>query len=146
MDGHHAGRALARRLPLGGLERPPGTRAGLARHRHPRRGPARRGSADIVGVLDRGAVDRSCVRCSTRGDRARRFEVRLERLLDRLVGAETAADAPGRVLVPGEPEADAERRADAHGVVLDARHHGALVAIGERLGVPFPSATGGGAG
>src|SRR5262245_20847874 len=66
------------------------------------------------------------------------FERRLETYLDRLRSAETAPDAPGRVLVPGEPEAEAERRAEARGIVLDASHHRSLVDLGKRLGVPFP--------
>ena len=66
------------------------------------------------------------------------FERRLERYLDQLTAAETVPEAPGRVLVPGEPEAEAERRSDERGVVLDRRHHGALVELGRRVGVPFP--------
>lgn len=73
------------------------------------------------------------------------FEGRFESLLDQLVAAETAPGAAGRVLVPGEPEAEAERRSDAHGVVLDARHVADLTALGARLGVSFP-ATGGAGG
>ena len=67
------------------------------------------------------------------------FERRLEGYLVQLTSAETIPDAPGRVLVPGEPETEAERRADARGVVLDARHHRSLVELGERLGVAFPA-------
>ena len=67
------------------------------------------------------------------------FEARLERLLDQLVAAPTIPDAPGRVLIPGEPEAEAERRADEVGIVIDRQHHASLVAIGERFGSPFPA-------
>jgi LDH2 family malate/lactate/ureidoglycolate dehydrogenase len=67
------------------------------------------------------------------------FERGLEGYLVQLTSAETIPDAPGRVLVPGEPETEAERRADARGVVLDARHHRSLVELGERLGVAFPA-------
>jgi LDH2 family malate/lactate/ureidoglycolate dehydrogenase len=67
------------------------------------------------------------------------FEARLERLLDQLVAAPTIPDAPGRVLIPGEPEAEAERRADRMGIVVDRQHHASLVAIGERFGSPFPA-------
>jgi len=66
------------------------------------------------------------------------FAQRLEGYLDRLTSAETVPGAPGRVLVPGEPEADAERRSLARGVVLDRQHHGSLVDLGARVGVPFP--------
>ena len=69
------------------------------------------------------------------------FEGRLEGYLDQLTGAETVSDAPGRVLVPGEPEAEAERRADDRGIVMDQRHHRSLVEIGERLGLAFPDET-----
>jgi LDH2 family malate/lactate/ureidoglycolate dehydrogenase len=68
------------------------------------------------------------------------FELRLEGYLDQLTAAETVSDAPGRVLVPGEPEAEAERRADDRGIVMDERHHRSLVEIAERLSIPFPSA------
>jgi LDH2 family malate/lactate/ureidoglycolate dehydrogenase len=66
------------------------------------------------------------------------FEQRLERYLDQLTAAETAPDAPGRVLVPGEPEAAAERRADEAGIAIDTRHRDSLVELGRRFGVPFP--------
>jgi LDH2 family malate/lactate/ureidoglycolate dehydrogenase len=66
------------------------------------------------------------------------FEQRLEAYLDELTSAETLPGAAGRVLVPGEPEADAERRADERGIALDARHHESLVDLGARFGVPFP--------
>ena len=45
---------------------------------------------------------------------------------------------PGRVLMPGEPEAEAERRADERGVVIDAEHHASLAALAERFGIPLP--------
>jgi LDH2 family malate/lactate/ureidoglycolate dehydrogenase len=70
------------------------------------------------------------------------FESRLEGYLDQLVAAPTVPDAPGRVLVPGEPEADAERRADERGIVIDAVHARKLAELGERLGVPFEPAAG----
>ena len=54
------------------------------------------------------------------------FEQRLEALCAELVAAPTAPDAPGRVLIPGEPEAAAERLAERRGVVIDGRHHAAL--------------------
>lgn len=67
------------------------------------------------------------------------FERRLEGYLEQLVAAPTAAGAPGRVLVAGEPEAAAERRAAERGVVIDAAHARSLAGLGERLGVPFPA-------
>ena len=66
------------------------------------------------------------------------FSFRLEGYLDQLTSAQTVPDAPGRVLVPGEPEAAAEARSDERGIAIDARHHGSLVELGERRGVPFP--------
>jgi L-2-hydroxycarboxylate dehydrogenase (NAD+) len=67
------------------------------------------------------------------------FEQRLEGYLDQLVAAPTVPDAPGRVLVPGEPEADAARRSLERGVLIDAVHAQRLADLGARLGVPFPS-------
>ena len=66
------------------------------------------------------------------------FEQRLEGYLDQLVAAPLAPDAPGRVLIPGEPEAAAAARSDDHGVVIDAVHADGLRALGARLGFPFP--------
>jgi LDH2 family malate/lactate/ureidoglycolate dehydrogenase len=64
-------------------------------------------------------------------------ERRLEHYLGQLVGAPTAPGAPGRVLFPGEPEADAERQADERGIVIDPVHAEHLAALGDRLGLPF---------
>ncbi len=66
------------------------------------------------------------------------FEARLEGYLGQLVAAPTIPDAPGRVLVPGEPEAEAERRSDDRGVMLDPVHAERLVELGVRYGIPFP--------
>ena len=74
-------------------------------------------------------------------DEAGAFEARLEDALDQLVAAPTIPDAPGRVLVPGEPEAAAERRADTVGVIIDAEHHAALEALAERFDLPLPEAS-----
>ena len=63
------------------------------------------------------------------------FETRLAGYLQALTDAETVPDVPGRVLIPGEPEAAAERRADERGITLDQQHHRSLVALGERFGV-----------
>jgi LDH2 family malate/lactate/ureidoglycolate dehydrogenase len=68
------------------------------------------------------------------------FERRLEAYCEQLVAAPTVPGSPGRVLVPGEPEAEAERRADANGIVIDVTHARNLVELGDRLGVPFPVA------
>jgi L-2-hydroxycarboxylate dehydrogenase (NAD+) len=70
------------------------------------------------------------------------FASRLEGYLEQLVAAPTIPDAPGRVLVPGEPEAEAERRSDERGIVIDAVHAANLRALGDRLGVPFDAADG----
>jgi LDH2 family malate/lactate/ureidoglycolate dehydrogenase len=77
-------------------------------------------------VVDPAAIDESGA-----------FERRLEPYLDLLVGAETVPGSPGRVLFPGEPEAAAELRAEADGIVMDAGHHAALVALGDLFGLPF---------
>jgi LDH2 family malate/lactate/ureidoglycolate dehydrogenase len=71
-------------------------------------------------------------------DEAGAFEARLEHALDLLVAAPTIADAPGRVVVPGEPEAEAELRAEAGGIVVDPEHYAALEALGTRFGLPLP--------
>jgi LDH2 family malate/lactate/ureidoglycolate dehydrogenase len=71
------------------------------------------------------------------------FEHRLESYCGQLVAAPTIPDAPGRVLIPGEPEAEADRRSDERGIVVDARHAANLVALGDRLGIPFPARAGG---
>lgn len=70
-----------------------------------------------------------------------RFEQRMEREIDLLVSARAAPGAPGRVLMPGEPEAEAERRSDTRGVVIDAEHLSDLQALAERYAVPFPETT-----
>jgi L-2-hydroxycarboxylate dehydrogenase (NAD+) len=67
------------------------------------------------------------------------FETRLEGYLEQLVAAPTVPDAPGRVLVPGEPEAEAARRSEGRGVVIDSVHAQRLRDLGERLGLPFPA-------
>jgi LDH2 family malate/lactate/ureidoglycolate dehydrogenase len=67
------------------------------------------------------------------------FERRLEGYLEQLVAAPTAPDAPGRVLIPGEPEAEAARRSVDEGIMIDAVHAQRLRDLGERLGVAFPA-------
>lgn len=66
------------------------------------------------------------------------FVDRLERYCAQLTEAPLIPDAPGRVLIPGEPEAAAERRAAARGVVIDREHHEALGRLADRFGVPLP--------
>ena len=78
-------------------------------------------------VIDPGAI----------GD-ARAFGERLGDYLDGLTEAPTAPDAPGRVLVPGEPEAAAEAVSRAEGVGVDARHVADLAALAERFGIAPP--------
>jgi L-2-hydroxycarboxylate dehydrogenase (NAD+) len=67
------------------------------------------------------------------------FEQRLEHELDLLVAAKPAPDAPGRVLIPGEPEAEAERTSAEHGVVIDAEHRDNLAVLAKRYGIPLPA-------
>ncbi len=69
------------------------------------------------------------------------FEKRMEHEIELLVGARTIAGAPGRVLIPGEPEAAAERRAEEHGVNLDSGHLESLVDLAGRYEVPLPEMT-----
>jgi LDH2 family malate/lactate/ureidoglycolate dehydrogenase len=76
------------------------------------------------------------------GERAA-FEARLERYFDQLASANTVPEAPGRVLIPGEPEAEAERRTAASGIRIDERHRAGLASLGERLGVAFPASANG---
>jgi LDH2 family malate/lactate/ureidoglycolate dehydrogenase len=68
------------------------------------------------------------------------FEKRLEHELDLLVAARTIPDAPGRVLVPGEPEAEAERLSAQRGVVVDQEHFDSLRTLAKRFEVPLPEA------
>lgn len=89
-------------------------------------GPSDLGHAFVV--LDPAAIDAPGV-----------FEGRLEAYFEQLVAAPTVPDAPGRVLIPGEPEADATRRSADHGVVIDTVHAERLRDLGSRLGVAFPS-------
>jgi L-2-hydroxycarboxylate dehydrogenase (NAD+) len=89
-------------------------------------GPSDLGHAFMV--LDPAAIDPPGV-----------FERRLEGYLEQLVAAPTAPDAPGRVLIPGEPEAEAARRSADEGIMIDAVHAQRLRDLGERLGVAFPA-------
>ncbi len=66
------------------------------------------------------------------------FESRLERLVEQLISAPTAAGAPGPVLFPGQPEAERALAQAANGVAIDRGHYGSLRELGLRLGVPFP--------
>lgn len=88
------------------------------------------GAADLghtFVVIDPGAIDEPGA-----------FEARLEHEIDLLTAARTAADAPGRVLMPGEPEAQAEQRSAERGVALDPQHLTDLDELATRFGVPFP--------
>lgn len=69
------------------------------------------------------------------------FEERLAGYLEQLIAAPTIPDAPGRVLIPGEPERDAERLAEQRGVVIDREHHESLLALAEEHRLPLPAAT-----
>ena len=69
------------------------------------------------------------------------FEARMETEFRLLTESATAPDAPGRILVPGEPEMEAERRSVERGVAIDREHHAALQALGARAEVPFPDAS-----
>jgi LDH2 family malate/lactate/ureidoglycolate dehydrogenase len=66
------------------------------------------------------------------------FEKRMEALCAELVEAPLAPDAPGPVLIPGQPEAEREAEQRRTGIRLEAGHHEVLVRLGDRLGVAFP--------
>lgn len=68
------------------------------------------------------------------------FEGRMEALCEDLVAAPRSPDAPGPVLIPGQPEAEREREQRRTGIVLEGRHRDALIRLGARLGAPFPDA------
>ncbi|MEO8430779.1 MAG: Ldh family oxidoreductase [Acidobacteriota bacterium] len=67
------------------------------------------------------------------------FESRLERLVEQLTSAPTAAGAPGPVLFPGQPEAERALRQAEIGIAIDRGHHASLLELGARLGTDFPS-------
>ena len=69
------------------------------------------------------------------------FEARLEAELDLFAAAPPSPDARGRVLIPGEPEAEAERRSADRGIVIDGGHHADLLALASRVGVPLPESS-----
>ena len=66
------------------------------------------------------------------------FESRMEALCEELTAAPLAQDAPGPVLVPGQPEAEMEAGQRRTGIRLEDGHREALIRLGERLGVPWP--------
>jgi LDH2 family malate/lactate/ureidoglycolate dehydrogenase len=90
-----------------------------------------RGSSDIGQTFI--AIDPDAL------DEPGRFAARLEQELDLLVAARVAAGAPGRILVPGEPEAAAERRAAERGVIIDRSHFESLLVLAERFEVDLPA-------
>ena len=69
------------------------------------------------------------------------FAARLETELDLFTQARTAPGAPGPILVPGEPEAAAERRSAQRGVAVDRGHHADLLELAARADVPFPASS-----
>jgi len=79
-------------------------------------------------AIDPGAIDKPAA-----------FEARLERLLDQLTRAPLIPGAPGPVLYPGQPEAERAEKQARDGIVVDREHHGSLVELGQRYGVPFPA-------
>jgi LDH2 family malate/lactate/ureidoglycolate dehydrogenase len=65
----------------------------------------------------------------------------LERELDFLTATRVAPGAPGRVVIPGRPEAAEERRAAERGVVIDRVHLESLRGLAGRLETPLPEST-----
>ena len=66
------------------------------------------------------------------------FGERLGDYLDGLTEAPTAPGAPGRVLVPGEPEEAAAARSATEGVSVDREHLASLEALATRFGIAPP--------
>lgn len=66
------------------------------------------------------------------------FGARMEALCEDLVTAPLAPDAPGPVLIPGQPEAARELEQRQQGIMLNPSHRDALRDLGERLRTPFP--------
>ena len=69
------------------------------------------------------------------------FIARMETEFDLLTEGRTSPGAPGRILIPGEPETQAERRSAERGVAMDVEHHASLVELATRAGLPFPDTT-----
>ena len=67
------------------------------------------------------------------------FVERMETLCAELSSAPPAPDAPGPVLIPGQPEVEREAAQRRDGVSLDPAHHASLIELGQRLGSAFPS-------
>ena len=136
-------------LPLGGVEESGGYKGyGLALlvdtltgvlgggAPAPQIGPlfsTRNGRADLGHTFV--AVDPDAV------DEPGAFEARMESELDLFVAAPQKPGARGRVLIPGEPEAEAERRSAERGIVIDQEHHADLLAVAARLGVTLPESS-----
>jgi LDH2 family malate/lactate/ureidoglycolate dehydrogenase len=68
------------------------------------------------------------------------FEERMAALCEELTTAPLAPGAPGRVLIPGEPEADLEARQREDGISLERSHWDSLQELGQRLSIPAPPA------
>ena len=66
------------------------------------------------------------------------FEARLEHLVDQLTAAPLIPNAPGRVLFPGQPEAEREAESRDRGFVVDREHWQNLEALARRFNVPLP--------
>jgi len=66
------------------------------------------------------------------------FEARLEKLLGQLTSAPLIPGAPGRVLHPGEPEAERAEKQAREGIIIDREHHESLLELAQKHGVPFP--------
>jgi L-2-hydroxycarboxylate dehydrogenase (NAD+) len=67
------------------------------------------------------------------------FVAHMDRELELIEAARVPPDAPGRVLIPGEPEVAAERRSCERGVVLDRAHFESLEWLGARHGLALPA-------
>ncbi len=92
------------------------------------KGPSDLGQSFVV--IDPAAIDEHGV-----------FERRLEGYLGQLISAPTIPEAPNRVLIPGEPEVEAERLAASRGIMVDFEHHAALARLADRYGIDLPDAS-----
>lgn len=67
------------------------------------------------------------------------FEQRLEGYIDQLAATPQIPSAPGRVLYPGQPEAERTDRSLRQGIVLDRAHFESLTKLASRFDLPAPS-------
>jgi LDH2 family malate/lactate/ureidoglycolate dehydrogenase len=67
------------------------------------------------------------------------FETRMQRYMEELRASPRSPEADGPVLVHGDPEAEHTALQRDGGIRMSLPDHTALVSLGERLDIPFPS-------